>query len=184
MKCSSNFSGKFLFLRHYLFYSHNLLEKYQIKISQFLCGKYVKKFLTEENNELPEIANKQTVISNIELLEFVPTNVADTLTYTLYKGNTHSWSKNNGDLPLSHFYNTDSNKYLTGIIGVGGKTVGDNLIAGFPTLPSNNDIENEVNKTTKGKPYFWDGLPIKFEKKYTSIDPNNVPKKTTKVFKL
>ena len=43
--------------------------------------------------------------------------------------------------------------------------------------------KDDLNKTTKGKPYFCDGLPIKFEKKYTSNDPNNVPKKTINEFK-
>ena len=48
-----------------------------------------------------------------------------------------------------------------------------------PLIPN-----DDLNKTTKGNPNFCDGFPIKFEKKYTSKDPNRVPKKTTKVLRL
>ena len=34
----------------------------------------------------------------------------------------------------------------------------------------------------KGKPYFWDGFPIRLAKKYTRIEAINVPNKTTKTF--
>ena len=44
--------------------------------------------------------------------------------------------------------------------------------------------KEDLNKTTKGSPNFWDGLPIKLEKKYTKTEPKIDPKKTTKVFKL
>ena len=43
--------------------------------------------------------------------------------------------------------------------------------------------KEDLNKTTKGKPNFWDGLPIQLEKKYTNNDPIIVPKKTTNEFK-
>ena len=39
--------------------------------------------------------------------------------------------------------------------------------------------KDDLNKTTKGSPNFCEGLPIKFEKKYTNKDPKIVPKKTT-----
>ena len=41
-----------------------------------------------------------------------------------------------------------------------------------------------LNKTEKGSPYFWEGLPIKFEKIYTNNDPIIEPNNTTKEFKL
>ncbi len=36
-----------------------------------------------------------------------------------------------------------------------------------------------LNITEKGSPYFCDGLPIMFAKKYTSNDAKRVPTKTT-----
>ena len=36
--------------------------------------------------------------------------------------------------------------------------------------------------TEKGRPYFCDGFPMRLAKKYTRIEANNVPIKTTKTF--
>jgi hypothetical protein len=46
-----------------------------------------------------------------------------------------------------------------------------------PTIP----IE-VLKKTGNGIPCFWEGLPIKFDKKTTSNDAVKVPKKTTNIF--
>ena len=61
----------------------------------------------------------------------------------------------------------------------------------IPTTPLNKAtslapfIPIEVrNITGKGKPYFWEGLLIKFEKKYVSKHAITEPKKTIKISKL
>ena len=43
--------------------------------------------------------------------------------------------------------------------------------------------KEDLSKTMNGNPNFCEGLPIKFEKKYTNNDPKIDPKKTTNVFK-
>ena len=50
----------------------------------------------------------------------------------------------------------------------------------FAPLKPNEDL----SKTINGNQNFWEGLPIKFEKKNTNNDPKIVPNKTTNVFKL
>ena len=45
-----------------------------------------------------------------------------------------------------------------------------------PTIP----IE-VLKKTGNGIPCFWEGLPIKFDKKTTNNDAASVPKKTTAI---
>ena len=46
-----------------------------------------------------------------------------------------------------------------------------------PTIPI--DV---LKKTENGIPYFWEGLPIKFDKKITSNDAEIDPKKTIVIF--
>ena len=41
-----------------VFIFKKLMEKYQIKVSQYMCGNYIKNYLDEDNNELSLIAYK------------------------------------------------------------------------------------------------------------------------------
>ena len=79
----SNISGKDLCLEiDFLSVSNNLtylfdkiLEKYQIKISQYLCGSYVKNFSEENNRELSLIAHKLKNGLNHNEVMLVPENI-------------------------------------------------------------------------------------------------------------
>ena len=52
-----------------------VLEKYQIKISQYMCGNYIKSFFEEGNIELPEMANKLKKGFNSNEVILVPKNI-------------------------------------------------------------------------------------------------------------
>ena len=51
-----------------------LLEKYQIQISQYLCGNYIKNFIEEDNTELSTVAYKLKNGLNINEVILVPKN--------------------------------------------------------------------------------------------------------------
>ena len=40
----------------------------------------------------------------------------------------------------------------------------------------------DLKITEKGRPYFWEGFPMRVAKKYRRIEATNVPIKTTKTF--
>ena len=52
-----------------------VLEKYQVKISQYMCGNYIKSFFEESNIELPEMANKLKKGFNSNEVILVPKNI-------------------------------------------------------------------------------------------------------------
>ena len=52
-----------------------LLEKYQIKISQYLCGNYIKNFFTENENEISFKANKLKNGLNDNEVILIPKNI-------------------------------------------------------------------------------------------------------------
>jgi len=52
-----------------------VLEKYQVKISQYMCGNYIKSFFEEDNIELPEMANKLKNGFNSNEVILVPKNI-------------------------------------------------------------------------------------------------------------
>ena len=52
-----------------------VLEKYQVKISQYMCGNYIKSFFEEGNRELPEMANKLKNGLNGNEVILVPKNI-------------------------------------------------------------------------------------------------------------
>jgi hypothetical protein len=52
-----------------------LLQKYQIKISQYMCGNYIKNFFDEDNNELSLMAHKLRNGLNDNEVILVPKNV-------------------------------------------------------------------------------------------------------------
>jgi len=52
-----------------------VLEKYQVKISQYMCGNYIKSFFEESNIELPEMANKLKNGLNSNEVILVPKNI-------------------------------------------------------------------------------------------------------------
>ena len=52
-----------------------VLEKYQVKISQYMCGNYIKSFFGEGNIELPEMANKLKKGFNNNEVILVPKNI-------------------------------------------------------------------------------------------------------------
>ena len=52
-----------------VFVLEKLIEKYQIKISQYICGNYIKNSLSEDNIELPKIVYKlKNGINNNEVI--------------------------------------------------------------------------------------------------------------------
>ena len=52
-----------------------LMEKYQIKISHYMCGNYIKNYLNEDNNELSLIAYKLKNGMNKNEVILVPKNI-------------------------------------------------------------------------------------------------------------
>ena len=52
-----------------------LMEKYQIKISYYMCGNYIKNYLNEDNNELSLIAYKLKNGMNKNEVILVPKNI-------------------------------------------------------------------------------------------------------------
>jgi len=50
----------------------NLLEKYQIKIKQYMCGNYINNFIGDTGDEISIIANKLRNGLNINEITFVP----------------------------------------------------------------------------------------------------------------
>ena len=58
-----------------LFKFDKILEKYQITISQYLNGNYVKNFFNEENIELSEMAYKLRNGHNDNEVILVPKNI-------------------------------------------------------------------------------------------------------------
>ena len=51
-----------------------VLEKYQIKISQYMCGNYIKNFIEKENNEISLVAYKLRNGYNDDEVNLVPKN--------------------------------------------------------------------------------------------------------------
>ena len=51
-----------------------VLEKYQIKISQYMCGNYIKNFIEKDNNEIPLVAYKLRNGYNEDEVNLVPKN--------------------------------------------------------------------------------------------------------------
>ena len=51
------------------------MEKYQIKISQYMCGKYIKDYFNEDNNELSSSAYKLKNGMNSNEVILVPKNI-------------------------------------------------------------------------------------------------------------
>ena len=51
-----------------------VLEKYQIKISQYMCGNYIKNFIEKENNEISLVAYKLRNGYNEDEVNLVPKN--------------------------------------------------------------------------------------------------------------
>ncbi|WP_435148499.1 hypothetical protein [Candidatus Pelagibacter bacterium nBUS_32] len=58
-----------------IFLFDNLLEKYQIKISRYMCGNYIKNFFEENNCELSLMANKMKNGLNDNEVIVVPKNI-------------------------------------------------------------------------------------------------------------
>ena len=49
-----------------------MLEKYQIKIKQYMCGDYINNFIGDTGDEISIIANKLRNGLNINEITFVP----------------------------------------------------------------------------------------------------------------
>ena len=49
-----------------------MLEKYQIKIKQYMCGNYINNFIGDTGDEISIIANKLRNGLNINEITFVP----------------------------------------------------------------------------------------------------------------
>ena len=60
---------------NFTFYYDKLLESYQIKISRYMSGKYVKSYMGEDATELSLIANKLNNGLNINEVQLVSKNV-------------------------------------------------------------------------------------------------------------
>ena len=58
-----------------IFLFNNLLEKYQIKISRYMCGNYIKNFFEENSCELSLMANKIKNGLNDNEVIVVPKNI-------------------------------------------------------------------------------------------------------------
>ena len=58
-----------------VFIFEKLMEKYQIKVSQYMCGNYIKNYLDEDNNELSLIAYKLKNGMNKNDVILVPKNI-------------------------------------------------------------------------------------------------------------
>jgi hypothetical protein len=52
-----------------------VLEKYQIKISQYKCGSYIKSFFNEDNDQISQMTNKLINGYNINEVLLVPKNI-------------------------------------------------------------------------------------------------------------
>jgi hypothetical protein len=80
---NDNKDGDYLFLEvnfisipsNFTFYYDKLLESYQIKISRYMSGKYVKSYMGEDATELSLIANKLNNGLNINEVQLVSKNV-------------------------------------------------------------------------------------------------------------
>ena len=80
---NDNKDGDYLFLEvnfisipsNFTFYYDKLLESYQIKISRYMSGKYIKSYMGEDATELSMIANKLNNGLNINEVQLVSKNV-------------------------------------------------------------------------------------------------------------
>ena len=58
-----------------VFIFEKLMEKYQIKVSQYMCGNYIKNYLDEDNNELSLIVYKLNNGMNNNEVILIPKNI-------------------------------------------------------------------------------------------------------------
>ena len=96
---------------------------------------------------LPSVGNSQTIVTSIELIEFVSSS-NDSINIGIYKGNPMIWSALNGYSTTEVYYSTNANKYLD--VTITSSNIGDNVINGFEFLPSHSDIIAGVNQQDNG----------------------------------